>query len=194
MLKRWRGDRWFHAHETSRFDSLNGLPLASFKQRAWAYLFDLAIVAIVSGILGGKFVKQGLVDEGCKVSVTTVMIGLAEKFKELAESIVYFAVLLKLMNGQTPGKKLFKLRVVSLTHHGMGWWQSIERALGYGASLLEGGFGFFQFYLNPNRMCVHDRIAETIVIDLRKPRIEPPLKTDAVELASERQDMLESGA
>jgi uncharacterized RDD family membrane protein YckC len=78
---------------------------------------------------------------------------------------VYFAVALKLGRGQTPGKKLLKIRVVSLTHPQIGWWQSIERGLGYGASLLEGGFGFAQYWIHRNRMCVHDRIAETIVVD-----------------------------
>jgi uncharacterized RDD family membrane protein YckC len=185
MLKRWRGERWFHAHETSRFDSLNGLPLASFKHRAYAYLIDLLIVAIASSILGDWASFKELGESSCGVTMGAVMMEVLKKVKELAESVLYFSVALKLMNGQTPGKKLMKIRVVSLTHHGMGWWQSIERALGYGASLLEGGFGFFQFYLNPNRMCVHDRIAETIVIDLRKTRVEPPIKTDAAELAAE---------
>jgi uncharacterized RDD family membrane protein YckC len=40
--------------------------------------------------------------------------------------------------------------------------------LGYGASALEAGFGFFQYFLQPNRACVHDRIAETIVV--KEPR------------------------
>lgn len=175
MLQRWKGERWFHAHETERFDTLNGLPLASFKRRAWAYAIDLAIVAILSALLGGKFRHLHLSEEGCQVTAMSVMMSLAEHLKELAESVLYFSLCVKLMKGQTPGKWLMKIRIVSLTHHGMGWWQSIERALGYGASLLEGGFGFFQYFLNQNRMCVHDRIAETIVIDTRKPRMERPL-------------------
>jgi hypothetical protein len=44
----------------------------------------------------------------------------------------------------------------------------MERALGYGASMLEGGFGFAQYFTNPNRCCVHDRIAETIVVSDKK--------------------------
>ena len=47
----------------------------------------------------------------------------------------------------------------------MTFWQSIEQALGYGASILEAGFGIVQFFINPNRRTVHDRIAETIVVD-----------------------------
>jgi len=50
----------------------------------------------------------------------------------------------------------------------MGLWQSFERALAYGASFLELGFGFVQFFMHRNRQTVHDRIAETIVVDVRK--------------------------
>ena len=58
-------------------------------------------------------------------------------------------------------------------HDRITFWQAVERALGYGASMLEGGFGFFQYFIYPNRRCVHDRIAETIVI--KDPaRIKPP--------------------
>ena len=38
----------------------------------------------------------------------------------------------------------------------MTLWQSIERALGYGESALEAGFGFMQYFLYPNHRCVHD--------------------------------------
>jgi hypothetical protein len=50
----------------------------------------------------------------------------------------------------------------------MGAWQSIERALGYGAAVLEAGLGFAQFFWDRNRMCAQDRLAETIVVDVRK--------------------------
>jgi hypothetical protein len=52
----------------------------------------------------------------------------------------------------------------------MGLWQSIERGLGYGAAVLELGLGFLQFFWDRNRMCAQDRLAETIVIDVRKPK------------------------
>jgi len=52
--------------------------------------------------------------------------------------------------------------------HRLGIWQSVERALGYGAAVLEGGLGFVQFFWDRNRMCAQDRLAETIVVDVRK--------------------------
>jgi hypothetical protein len=44
-------------------------------------------------------------------------------------------------------------------------WHSFERALGYGASALEFGFGFLQYFLADNRQTTHDRIAGTIVVE-----------------------------
>jgi len=57
------------------------------------------------------------------------------------------------------------IRVVSTSHERLSLWHSIERALGYAASALEGGFGFAQYFVHPNHRTVHDRIAETIVVD-----------------------------
>jgi hypothetical protein len=57
---------------------------------------------------------------------------------------------------------------MSLTSDRLGIWQSVERALGYGAAVLEGGLGFVQFFWDRNRMCAQDRLAETIVVDVRK--------------------------
>jgi len=51
-----------------------------------------------------------------------------------------------------------------LAHERLNLWHSIERALGYGASMLEFGFGFLQYFIHPNCQTVHDRIAETIVV------------------------------
>jgi hypothetical protein len=164
LLDKLPKSRHFHAHETARFDELSGLPLATFKQRAWAITIDFLLVAVLRSMFGMHKVESDEV--GCS-TITKLLMDGVHHVTELVESFVYFAVLVKLMKGQTPGKKLMKCRVVSVVHHEVTWWQSIERALGYGASLLEGGFGFVQFFLTRNRQCVHDRIAETIVLDER---------------------------
>ena len=57
-----------------------------------------------------------------------------------------------------------RIRIVSRARPKITLWQAIERALGYGASALEFGFGFVQYFIHPNRRTVHDRMAETIVI------------------------------
>ena len=76
-------------------------------------------------------------------------------------------------NGRTPGKLVARTQVLSLTSERMGRWQSVERGLGYGAAVLELGLGFLQFFWDRNRMCAQDRLAETIVIDVRKQ--QPPI-------------------
>jgi uncharacterized RDD family membrane protein YckC len=163
-LDRLTGKREFRAHETHRMDELNGLPLASFKKRAIAIVIDFAIIGVFKVLFGLHGHKGDI--EVPRGSFAWMLMEVQETVLELVESTFYFAVALKYGKGQTPGKWLMKIKVLSLTHHEIGWWQSIERGLGYGASILEGGFGFLQYYINRNRMTVHDRIAETIVVDV----------------------------
>ena len=60
------------------------------------------------------------------------------------------------------------IRVLSLYHEHPGLWHYFERSLGYYASVPEFGFGFIQAIWNPDRMALHDKIGETIVIKLQK--------------------------
>lgn len=80
--------------------------------------------------------------------------------------VLYWGIANYFGNGQTPGKRVARTRILSLTGERMGLWQSIERGLGYGAAVLEGGLGFLQFFWDANRMCAQDRLAETIVVDV----------------------------
>ena len=82
-------------------------------------------------------------------------------------SVLYFGILLWKGRGQTPGKRLMRIRVVSIVHRHLSFWHSVERALGYGAAALEAGFGFIQFFIHPYRRCAQDRLAETIVVTER---------------------------
>jgi len=188
MLKKWTEKRGFRAHETHRMDELAGLPLASFRRRALAITIDFAVLLMLKTPVWVVLLLHHRHDThwSYKPNLDT-MAGLLhaiwEKLQDLLESALYSAVAMKVTNGRTVGKWIMKIRVVSLTQDRMGWWQSIERALGYGASLLEGGFGFFQYYLNRNRQTVHDRIAETIVLYEGKPGlVDAPLPEDAAEV------------
>ena len=152
----------FNPHETARLKELDGVKLASFPRRSIAYLIDLLKSVILSAILllaytyvTGKFNTKNDI----KIDFNF------ENWYSLIATIVYFGLSTYFGNGKTLGKKLLKIRVVSITHSKMTLFQSIERSLGYAASLLEGGFGFIQFFINQNRRTVHDRIAETIVVD-----------------------------
>lgn len=85
--------------------------------------------------------------------------------------VLYFALSLYFWRGRTVGKYLLRLKVLSLYHDRPGLWHCIERSLGYFASALEFGFGFIQAFWNPNRMTLHDKIGETIVVDLHVKKI-----------------------
>ena len=84
---------------------------------------------------------------------------------------LYFTLSFYFWKGQTIGKHLLRLKVISLYHEHLGLWHCFERSLGYYASVLEFGFGFIQALWNPNRMSLHDKIGETIVIKHQKKQV-----------------------
>ena len=155
--------------DASRAQSLAGAPLASFGRRAGA----LAIDFLISGVLfmavtvGGSMLLRrfGLIapDTDLKFELTFF-----DDWLSLVWLVAYFGVLLYLGQGRTPGKRLLGLRVVSLEHEQIGFLHSIERALGYGASALEFGLGFAQYFWSSERRTAHDRLAGTIVVDERE--------------------------
>lgn len=82
---------------------------------------------------------------------------------------VYFSVFVAWFNGQTVGKMLFKIKVVKIDAKPLTFWESFERYGGYSAGLATGLLGFLQITWDPNRQAIHDKISETVVLDLRKP-------------------------
>lgn len=194
--------RNFSARETEWLQELDGIELASFWQRAFAFVIDWVLVAVVLSAfvtavaasvytymqrhgrsmeeitrrlpvtatgekadveihIGPKGQKTYHLDEHSKTG---------EAIKDIVDILVpvlYFGVLLWWGKGRTPGKRLMRIRVVSIVHRHLSFWHSVERALGYGAAALEGGFGFVQFFIHPYRRCAQDRLAETMVVTER---------------------------
>jgi uncharacterized RDD family membrane protein YckC len=85
-------------------------------------------------------------------------------------AIAYFTLLPTWWRGQTVGKRLFGLRVVELTGKPLGLMTCFGRYGGYAAGLATGGLGFLQVLWDPNRQAVQDKLAHTVVVDLRGPR------------------------
>ncbi len=155
----------YHPHETERMRSLEGATLASFGSRAAALLIDFLLAALLfvpCALVIAKLVKRFLRHD------LNIELNFFHNWYSVIYLVVFFGLSLYWGNGQTLGKRLLGIRVVSLVHGRIGLWHAVERALGYGASTLEGGFGFLQYFIHPNRRTVHDRIAETIVI--KEPR------------------------
>ena len=83
----------------------------------------------------------------------------------------YFSVFTAWWKGQTPGKKLLGVKVIKLDNSPLNLWGSFGRYGGYAAGLATGFLGFLQVFWDPNRQAIHDKISETLVIDLRKPKV-----------------------
>jgi len=143
---------------------LTGVELASFWRRAAALGIDfVAIVVIFLAIA----VPLAMWWEKARHVSVNLDFKPFENWYSTVSPVIYFALAVWITNGRTLGKWLTGIRIVSLAHERISFWHSLERALGYGASLLEAGSGFFQYLVHPARQTVHDRIAETIVVRLR---------------------------
>lgn len=174
--------RTFDPHSTARAQALAGLPLATFRQRAAAILIDFFLIALLW--LPAKMGLQYLIQQKLHIGEELYRSASGhvsarfdlERTLDLAWTlflVVYFGFFVRITNGLTPGKRLLGIRILSLEHPRITHWQAMERALGYGASALEAGFGFLQYFLYRNHTCVHDRIAETIVVQDPKKTGQP---------------------
>jgi len=86
---------------------------------------------------------------------------------------LYFTAFTALWRGQTPGKRLFGVRVVRLDGEPLTMWGSFERFGGYAAGLVTGLLGFAQVLWDRNRQAIHDKISETVVIRERGESPDP---------------------
>ena len=166
-----RNNGIFDPHDVARSEALAGAPLAGFGRRISAFLIDMTVVfgTYQPAMLGLKYLLEErlrLKEDVYHSAHVQVRLDfhMAMHTAWILWLVLYFGLLVWRTNGLTPGKRLLDIRVASLTKERITLWQAIERALGYGASALEGGFGFLQYFTHPNHCCVHDRIAETIVI------------------------------
>jgi uncharacterized RDD family membrane protein YckC len=175
---------FYDASKIAHSNQLEGVELADFLSRLVAFLIDLFILIILLYVIGVILDFLGLIDFGLKIGVSSdnpskiipeinngLKFNIPEALKiifKLLIPVLYFGLITYFTNGYTLGKRIFRIRIISTNHKHLTLWHSIERSLGYYASSLEFGFGFLQYFIDYNRRTVHDRIAETIVIKVRK--------------------------
>jgi uncharacterized RDD family membrane protein YckC len=167
------------------------LTLASFGKRTLAIIIDFIILIIIFVLLQiiiqllGFDLKNINVEGFTHINIESENIGNTGKSIIRAIYIciptIYFTLTTYHLKGQTIGKKILKIKVVSLYHNKIGFWHCLERSLGYAASSLELGLGFIQAFWNVNRMTLHDKIGETIVV-----QCEP--KTPYATIAKKAKD------
>jgi len=154
----------------------NEFILATVRKRFVAFLIDWIVLILIYGciiILFGffnmnisKINVHSIFDVEIEMTNTHSWLITFLKFLFGLLPVLYFALLFYFCKGQTPGKYILRIKVISLYHEHPGLWHCIERSLGYFVSALEFGFGYFQAIWNPNRMTLHDKIGETIVVEI----------------------------
>jgi uncharacterized RDD family membrane protein YckC len=154
------------------------MTLAKFSRRLYALLIDFVVVALIFYAMDKLFERLGLgIDKIIIKNLFHIEIE-TKNYSEFGNKILtvifgfiptlYFTLTTYFTNGQSLGKKIVRIKIVSIYHHRLNLWHCIERSLGYIASTLELGLGFIQTFWNPNHMALHDKIAETVVIRTQK--------------------------
>jgi uncharacterized RDD family membrane protein YckC len=180
----------YHGHESTRMAELDSAPLASFTARAVAFFIDMFIAGfcfvIPQMVAAVVAIRMGWVHHDVHIKFDPFH---HEHWESLVWLVVFISVSNYIGNGATIGKKILRIRAVSLVHRHLSLWHSIERALGYGASALEAFFGFFQYFLDPNHQTVHDRIAKTIVVTERRSLVPAPAEPTLPAAAEPASDV-----
>ncbi|MGA7408885.1 MAG: RDD family protein [Bryobacteraceae bacterium] len=145
---------------------LDGTQLATFTARAVALALDfLLAAALFMGVLVAMArIADAIPSLHQDKRHMEIELNFFHNWYSVVYLVIFFFLSLYWGKRQTLGKRLMSIRVVSTVHHDLSLWHCVERALGYGASALELGFGFLQYFIHPNRRTVHDRIAETIAV------------------------------
>ena len=78
--------------------------------------------------------------------------------------VIWFTFWSLVTNGRSPGKFLFRIRVIRLDGKKLNLWDCFSRSGGYGASAATLMLGFLEAIWHPNRQAIHDRIAGTVVV------------------------------
>jgi uncharacterized RDD family membrane protein YckC len=154
------------------------LRIAPLYLRLLAFLLDVVLIIVlyiiiiqIMDLFGYSVVKlniKGFMDMEIETENMSVIESYVIKFLLIAWPTIYFTLSVFFFKGRTFGKWICRIRIISLYHHHIGFWHCVERSLGYVASTLEFGLGFFQSAWNHNRMALHDKIAETIVVVVPK--------------------------
>lgn len=142
------------------------MEFASFWTRFAAYFVDGIITGILGAIVGalvGMVVgAAGGMSEDHK-STGIILIQLMSMGLGFGIRAAYFIYFIG-KSGQTPGKKLCKIRVVSADGSPVTYGKATGRFFGYLLSSLILGFGFFMAAWDEEKRALHDRLCNTRVI------------------------------
>jgi uncharacterized RDD family membrane protein YckC len=142
------------------------MEFASFWTRFAAYFVDGIITGIIGAIFGGvlgfAIGAAGGMSGDNKASglILIQLVSMGVSFGVRAAYFIYFIG----KDGQTPGKKLCKIRVVSADGSPVTYGKATGRFFGYFLSSLILGIGFLMAAWDDEKRALHDRLCNTRVI------------------------------
>jgi uncharacterized RDD family membrane protein YckC len=180
-------------------ESLQGY-YAGFASRAVAILIDVAIISLISAVVIGtmslffdlpsvqRFIKwlDSLVPGFGQVFVGLTSARFAGFFYLLLTYLYY--VFFFSTTGQTVGKAIMGLRVVTADGKRMGVKRSFIRTLCYTLSLAPLGLGFLWVLGEDRRRAWHDKIAHTYVLYVWDARYEENFLRNAVYQLTKKRE------
>jgi uncharacterized RDD family membrane protein YckC len=123
-----------------------------FVTRLIAYLIDIVILVVINVVLSLVF---GLLlgDSGAAIA-------------SLLSLVIVFGYILYFWStsGQTPGKSVMKIKIVSVDGSPMSFGKAVMRLIGYFVSGLVFYLGFIWILFDANKQGWHDKIAGTYVV------------------------------
>jgi uncharacterized RDD family membrane protein YckC len=143
--------------------------MAGFFIRGLAFFLDLAILSVLflillrAGNFGMSTALKGLYLESSSAELIRLLLGI---YPAVAFSLffTYFTFFVA-YGGQTPGKMLFRIRVLTKDQQPLTGWKAFLRTSGYFiSSFLLLGLGFLVIIIHPQKRAVHDFIAGSAVL------------------------------
>lgn len=123
-----------------------------FVPRLVAYIIDAIIVTVVVLIIGALFGMLG-----------NDFLALLGSLLSIVVAVGYFVYFWG-TSGQTPGKSVMKIKVVSADGSAMTMGKAVMRLIGYFVSGLIVYLGFLWILFDANKQGWHDKIAGTYVV------------------------------
>ncbi len=120
-------------------------PLASFRQRAFAWIVDIVLLATIGEVLVHINPREA--------NGVSALIDLG-----------YMVLLLGGPFGQTVGAKVARVRVVNLNGKKLGYLRATARYFISGISALVFGLGYLWALKDPKRQTFHDKVCGSLVI------------------------------
>jgi len=177
---------------------------AGFTSRSIAFIFDLVIISVTI-MFTSWLISASLETLHIKPFLNVIFYNLFGKsfdesifFRSITTSfvslifVISYFVFFWFTVGQTPGKALVGIRIVTIEGNRLPFWKAVLRYFGYIISGLFLGLGFFWILVDDKRMGWHDKIANTFVVYAWDARPDETFLAKATKELSARHKLIEN--